>query len=119
MPFHPQCLPFNASPDLYRLQTFRPNFSRPALLLKFFIPNFEILFQIPILYIEKAGGGGRKEASKLVRECPATKCPLHPFRLGKNPYHKLNLTPEQRKRRSDLAKERFIGKSVSFKSEQI
>jgi len=69
--------------------------------------------------LECVGGGGRKEASKLVRECPATKCPLHPFRLGKNPYHKLNLTPEQRKRRSDLAKERFIGKSVSFKSEQI
>ena len=69
--------------------------------------------------LEGVGGGGRKEASKLVRECPATKCPLHPFRLGKNPYHKLNLTPEQRKRRSDLAKERFIGKSVSFKSEQI
>jgi len=56
-----QCLPFNASPDLYRLQTFRPNFSRPALLLKFFIPNFEILFQIPILYIEKAGGADGKK----------------------------------------------------------
>jgi len=69
--------------------------------------------------LECVGGGGRKRASKLVRECPATKCPLHPFRLGKNPYHKLNLTAEQRKRRSDLAKERFIGKRLSFQSKKI
>jgi len=69
--------------------------------------------------LECVGGGGRKKASKLVRECPATKCPLHDFRLGKNPYHKLALTPEQRKHRSDLAKERFIRKSASFESELI
>jgi len=50
------------------------------------------------------GGGGRKAAAKLVRECKATDCPLHPFREGQNPYHKLNLTDEERKRRSDLAK---------------
>ena len=67
--------------------------------------------------IECVGGGGRKTASKLVRECLAAKCPLHPFREGKNPYHKLNLNEEQRKRRSDLAKERFNKKSASFKSE--
>lgn len=69
--------------------------------------------------IECVGDGGRKRASKLVRECPAVKCPLYPFRLGKNPYHKLNLTSEQRKLRSDLAKDRFIGKSASFESKKI
>lgn len=69
--------------------------------------------------IECVGGGGRKRASKMVRECPAVKCPLHPFREGKNPYHKLNLTPGQRKLRSDLAKDRFIGKSASFESKKI
>ena len=42
-----KCLPSNLSPDLYFLQTFRPNSSRPALLLQNYIPNFEIRFQIP------------------------------------------------------------------------
>jgi len=63
------------------------------------------------------GGGGRKRAAKLVRECALVKCDLYPFREGKNPFHKLNLTDEDRKRRSDLAKIRFIGKSASLKSE--
>ena len=36
--------------------------------------------------------------------CPATECELHEFRLGKNPYHKQNLTDEQRAKRSELAK---------------
>ena len=63
------------------------------------------------------GGEGRKKAAKLVRECKATDCPLHPFREGKNPFHKLNLTDEERKRRADLAKSRFITKSASLKSE--
>ena len=35
------------------------------------------------------------------------------------PEHKLALTPEQRKRRSDFAKERLIGKSASFESKNI
>lgn len=63
------------------------------------------------------GGGGRKAAAKLVRECVVVKCDLYPFREGKNPFHKLNLTDEERKRRSDLLRSRVITKSASLKSE--
>lgn len=31
-----------------------------------------------------------------VKLCPASDCPLHPFRFGKNPYRKRELTDEQR-----------------------
>lgn len=32
-----------------------------------------------------------------VKDCPVTKCALHPFRLGKNPYRaKRELTDEQK-----------------------
>lgn len=31
-----------------------------------------------------------------VKLCPASDCPLHPFRFGKNPYRKRELTEEQR-----------------------
>lgn len=31
-----------------------------------------------------------------VRCCELTKCPLHPFRFGKNPFTKRTLTEEQR-----------------------
>lgn len=32
-----------------------------------------------------------------VKLCPASTCPLHPFRFGKNPFRKRELTDEQRK----------------------
>ena len=44
---------------------------------------------------------GRKPL-KMVRECPATSCPLHPFRMGQNPFDKRNLTETQRKAKADL-----------------
>lgn len=32
-----------------------------------------------------------------VEQCPSTRCPLHPFRFGKNPYRsKRELTEDQR-----------------------
>lgn len=31
-----------------------------------------------------------------VKMCPAQDCPLYPFRFGKNPYRKRELTPEQK-----------------------
>jgi len=37
---------------------------------------------------------GQKEEVKL---CPATSCPLYPFRLGKNPFRKREMSEEQRK----------------------
>lgn len=42
--------------------------------------------------------------SNEVRECIVTNCPLYPFRLGKNPFRKKELTEEKRKE----LRERFI-----------
>lgn len=44
---------------------------------------------------------GRKPL-KQVRECPAKDCFLHPFRMGKNPFDKRNLTETQRKEKAVL-----------------
>jgi len=59
-------------------------------------------------------GEESRKATRLVRECPQDDCPLHPFREGKNPFRKLNLSDEQRKQRSDLAKARFSKREVSL-----
>ena len=42
--------------------------------------------------------------SNEVRDCPVTTCPLYPFRLGKNPFRKKELTEEKR----NELRERFI-----------
>ena len=42
--------------------------------------------------------------SNEVRDCIVTNCPLYPFRLGKNPFRKKELTEEKRKE----LRERFI-----------
>jgi hypothetical protein len=34
-----------------------------------------------------------------VRLCPAKDCPLHPFRLGNNPYRKSRVLTEEQKKR--------------------
>lgn len=39
-----------------------------------------------------------------VTRCSSETCPLKPFRFGKNPYHKLQLTEEQRKIKSENMK---------------
>ena len=42
-----------------------------------------------------------------VKLCPATTCPLYPFRLGKNPFRKREMSEEQRKAAAErLAKAR-------------
>ena len=33
-----------------------------------------------------------------IKECPVKNCPLYPFRQGKNPFRKRELTDEQRKK---------------------
>lgn len=33
---------------------------------------------------------------KEIKECPITDCPLYPFRMGKNPFLKRELTEEQK-----------------------
>lgn len=52
----------------------------------------------------QGGTGQDRNPWKAVRECPATGCPLHPFRMGKNPSQKLTLTETQRNQRVTLAK---------------
>ena len=42
--------------------------------------------------------------SNEVKDCPVTTCPLYPFRLGKNPFRKKELTEEAR----NELRERFI-----------
>ena len=42
--------------------------------------------------------------SNEVRDCIVTNCPLYPFRLGKNPFRKKELTEEKR----NELRERFI-----------
>ena len=55
--------------------------------------------------IECMGGRGTgQNYSKLIEGCGSPECALFEFRFGKNPYHKQNLTDEQRKERSDRFK---------------
>jgi hypothetical protein len=42
------------------------------------------------------GRGSRQNYNKLIKECASQDCPVFKFRFGKNPYHKQNLTDEQR-----------------------
>lgn len=42
---------------------------------------------------------------------PCTDCPLYPFRLGKNPYRKLNLTDEQRAERAERMRNAILAKN--------
>jgi hypothetical protein len=59
--------------------------------------------------IECMGGRGTgQNYSKLITECSSSDCPLYDFRLGKNPFHTQNLSEEERKRRADIARERFF-----------
>ena len=41
-----------------------------------------------------------------VKDCPVTKCPLYPFRMGKNPYRqRREMTEEQKQVLADRLKE--------------
>lgn len=39
-----------------------------------------------------------------IKECPVSKCPLYPFRLGKNPFRKRELSEEERSKLSERMK---------------
>ena len=49
--------------------------------------------------IECVGSRINEGWQTLIRECPATDCALHDFRMGKNPFHTQNLSDMERKRR--------------------
>jgi len=58
--------------------------------------------------IQCVGGEAKgRKPFKAVRECKVYECPLHPYRMGTNPYRKLNLSEEERKTRAKAAQERF------------
>lgn len=41
-----------------------------------------------------------------VKECPITRCPLYPFRFGKNPYRTPRvLTEEQRAKKAEILRQ--------------
>ena len=54
--------------------------------------------------------GGRESEGYLKRisECVSADCPIYEFRFGKNPYHKQNLTLEQRTERRERFKLNLI-----------
>lgn len=52
--------------------------------------------------------GGSRET---VKNCPSANCALYPFRMGKNPFRKREMTEEQRKAAADRlrkARESYI-----------
>lgn len=40
-----------------------------------------------------------------IKNCPIEKCPLFPFRFGRNPFAKRELSPEQREAAAERLKE--------------
>lgn len=58
--------------------------------------------------MECCGGAvNGKKPLKAVRECQTVTCKFHPYRMGTNPYRKLDLSEEERITRAETAKERF------------
>lgn len=55
--------------------------------------------------IECMGGRGTgQNYSNLIKGCASKDCALFDFRFGKNPFHTMNLSTEERNRRSLAAK---------------
>jgi hypothetical protein len=54
--------------------------------------------------IECMGGYESEGHIKRISDCGSPDCALYDFRFGKNPFHTLNLTDEQRKERGDRLK---------------
>jgi hypothetical protein len=64
--------------------------------------------------------GGRDSGqpfTKMIAECASYSCPVYAFRFGKNPYHKQNLSKEQRKSLSNRAKSSALIQRASGKSQ--
>ncbi len=45
-----------------------------------------------------------------VKECPVEDCPLYPFRFGKNPFNKRELSPEQREAMAERLRQARLAK---------
>lgn len=44
-------------------------------------------------------------SSKEIKECPVKECPLYPFRQGKNPFRKREVTDEERQKMRERLKQ--------------
>ena len=54
-----------------------------------------------------------------VKMCPAEDCPLWPFRFGKNPYRKREMTEEQKKAAGERMKKAREAKKNVFDEEEF
>ena len=57
--------------------------------------------------IECMGGRQIDGVRTLIAECASPDCAVFDFRFGKNPYHTMSLSDEQRKAISDRARETY------------
>jgi hypothetical protein len=69
--------------------------------------------------IDCMGGRDSKGYAKRITECPVPVCPLFEFRFGKNPYHTLNLTDEQRKKKAETLKRTLSHDKASKNSDNF
>ena len=46
-----------------------------------------------------------------VKECPVESCPLFPFRFGKNPFTKREISPEQREAMAERLRQARLAKN--------
>jgi hypothetical protein len=67
--------------------------------------------------IECMGSRGNQGYAKLIARCTSPDCPLYKFRNGENPYHKQNLSDQQRKTLSDRARNSHLIQRVAGKSQ--
>ena len=71
------------------------------------------------LCIECMGGRDNESYTKLIADCPSSNCPVFSFRFGKNPYHKQNLSPQQRNVLSQRGRDSSLIRLGAGKSTQI
>jgi hypothetical protein len=66
--------------------------------------------------------GGRETGqnySKLIRECSVQSCPVYNFRFGKNPFHKKQITDQQKKQKADQLKYSASADKISKEKGEI
>ena len=65
--------------------------------------------------IECMGGRDNEDCLKQIKDCGSPDCALYEFRLGKNPFHKKQLTDEQKKLKADQLKTSVSADKISGK----
>ena len=65
--------------------------------------------------IECMGGRDNEDCLKQIKDCGSPDCALYEFRFGKNPFHKKQLTDEQKKVKADQLKTSVSADKISEK----